>query len=625
MSNGEELLGNWYSRLCKKTEKMFSAKYIEKFREKYNAKASPEMKKAIKFTGLNIEPYHAFLSGNVMGMISATILIIVFLFLIVFATLGLIPSALIIILIFAIIICLLIVPLSLMIYFVNYPKNYAERVKISAIGRMPEAINYLCMAMRLSPSLDRATQFVSENIEEPLSTAMKKILWDVYMRKFDSIEDAFLNFAYEWGEWNEDFKRALYVIRGATLEKTEEGLQRSLEKASDIIVVGTKTKIESFVVSLSGPTMVLFSLGILLPMILGAMLPMVSMGGFNIDIWGIALLMNVLFPLITLIYANHILARRPGTTSPPHIPNTQSKLEKQTIHITTIAIFVGCTIFGIMTTMWNNPIGSLPIVWGIGFSIGYYCIMTTREQKKKREYYKKMESEFPDALFQVGSRIAEGNPIETALEKTSETMKGTNISEAFQKIAYLIRVTRKTLSFALFGRDGVLKNFPSRTITTTMRTVTETTKKDAISAGQTIVNISTYLRDMKKVDNDIKNQLGQVMSVMMSTAMFFAPIIMGITTALYKMMADVIENINIENVPMMPFKIGKASVVDPNQFLLVIGIYLILTVIIIMYFCAGIAHGEDNVERKFLIGSAMPIATIIFTVAVLMGKVIAGG
>jgi hypothetical protein len=52
----------------------------------------------------------------------------------------------------------------------------------------------------------------------------------------------------------------------------------------------------------------------------------------------------------------------------------------------------------------------------------------------------------------------------------------------------------------------------------------------------------------------------------------------------------------------------------PDIFVLIVGIYLILTVMIIMYFTTGIEHGADPIERRYQTGIALVVALLIFTV-----------
>ncbi len=621
-----------YDPVYKKAAKAHK-KAEKRFKRAERIFTQEKFKKAVYFTGLNVELHEVTLFATFMAMISFIIALIAAILLVFVLNIDLFVAALYI---FPV---ALISPLVIFALIASYPEILANRMRAKSIGRAPETVNYMIMSMRQNPSLNKAVSFAAENSEEPISSSLKKVIWDIYMRKQQSIEEGFREFAYEWGYWNEDFKRSLYVIKSSTLERTSDGLNRSLDKANDIILGGTRRQIEKFAASLSGPTTILFALGILLPMVIGAMLPMMSInvptdsqemtGGQigEMEQTGeeapeimpvIIVVMDVLFPFITFVYAYYILGKRPGTSSPPMV---KSKLTKKQHRAIIAMAIVLCIVLGVLSLpilrerfgMLGTLIGSLPILWAFGFSFGYYCISTSAWQKKRRDEIKLMEDEFPDALFQLGSRIAEGEPLERALKKTSDSMKGTSIAELFAKIAYALQVTRGTLNEVLFGKDGVLNDVPSRTIHATMKSVVEIVKKDAFTAGQTIVNISNYLRDMKKVEHDIRTQLSQTVDMMKTTGMLFAPLVMGITAALYVLLSEEFS------------ELPNATPMIPNEvFFMILGFYLAFVVIITMYFTVGIEHGEDRVQFKYSIGSALPVAVIIYSAAVILGQIMIG-
>jgi Flp pilus assembly protein TadB len=528
---------------------------------------------------------------------------------------------------------ILFAPLLVFGFAASYPEILANRVKTKSLGRSPEAVNYLVMSMRLSPSLSRAIAFAADSADEPIASGLKKVLWNIYMRKYDSVEDSFLAFAYEWGEINEDFKRSLYTIRSSTLERSDEGRTRILEKAQEIVLEGTKRKIEDFASSLQAPTTVLFALGILLPMIIGAMLPLMSLSvpsGTSLgtttnptsdkssDIGGaltIIILMDVIFPLVAFFYAYYILGKRPGTATPPDVKSELSVRDNRTIASISVALILGFGVLGFpylrgYLGVFGTLLGPAPILLGIGLAIGFYFKATSKSQKKRRDEIKKMEEEFPDALFKLGSRIAEGEPLETALGKVADSMKGSSCAELFEKIAYTISVTRSTPEDAMFGEDlGVLNDLPSRTIRATMKTVIESTKKDAQNAGSIIINISNYLRDMKKVEHDIKTSLTQTVSMMKSTGLLFAPLVMGITASLYVLLSR-----EFANLP------GSTQMLSNDLFFMVIGVYLILIVMVTIYFSVGIEYGEDRIEMRYSLGNAVPLAIIVYTFSLIAGQ-----
>ncbi len=530
-------------------------------------------------------------------------------------------------------------PLIVLGFFATYPESLAQRVRIQSLGRAPEAINYLVMSMRLSPTLDKAILFTGNHTDEPLASEFKKLSWDLMMRKYTSIEDGLVDFASRWGQWNEDFRRALYTIRTATLERTDEGLKRTLDKANDIILTGTKTRMEGYAASLSGPTMIVFALGVLLPLIMGSMLPMLSMNmgdmmnfdgagmedtlaaGSSVEevsILPVVLLLDVIFPVITLVYSYYVLGNRPGTTTPPDITSPFTIKQKRSIAITGLVLAVSIGILGVPFVyeyIGFDMFGVTPIIVGIAVGVSFYLLTTTRYQKKKRDETKKLEVEFPDALFQLGNRISEGEPLESAFQKVADTLKGTLIADLFGTISYNLKMTRAPLNEILFNRNiGVLKDVHSRTIRATMETVVEAVQKDAATAGQTIVVISNYLRDMIQVDQEIKNSLSSVVDMMKTTAILFSPIVMGITIGLYFMLYNQFQD--------LPF---TSAMMAPSDFVLIIGIYLLMVVGITGYFAVGIQNGNDPIEVKYSIGISLPVAAVTFAIVTILSQSIMGG
>ncbi len=599
-----------------------------------------ELNFCLKYLRYDLEPFQVSVFATFILIFSYLALAVMdAIIIVIFIMLGDVPSLFMIVLIGGI---TLLLPPILSALVSRYPYRKAHRLQVKTLGRLPEVINYMSMSMALNPSLNTAVEFASDNVDEPLATQLKKILWNVYIREFDSIERSFLDFASFCGRFNEEFKRALYSVRNSAIEKTKEGIERALDTANDIILEGTRRQMLGFANSLTAPTMVLFSLGILLPMIIGAMLPLLQVGSNSVPT--IVLVMDVVFPGTTLMYAYHILGNRPGTSTPPDIPNPLSTAKKKAIITVSVLIFLTGLVLGILgmvsvddsTDPLLRSISPLPIIIGFGLAIIYYSHSTSRHQKKKRDRIIQMEKEFPDALYHLGSRIAEGKAFEDSLSSTARSMEDTFISGLLKQIFYNLQVVRSQLKHALFGSQGLLKNHPSRTIKASMRTVVDSIKKDPAVAGATIIKISQYLRQMKNVEDEIDNNLSSVRGMMMTTGSIFGPIIMGITTALYQMLSESLSGIgsiggmgnSSADVPDIgPFNFGQgfgegAAVIAPEIFCLIIGIYLILTVLVILYFCTNIKYGNDRVELKVTFVKALPITLFTFSLSIIIANML---
>jgi len=590
-------------------------KELEKVEEKYKKES---FKRTMKFINMDFEYEEILTFAVFIALLTFISSLIAVVFFYTFLELSFIQ-----IMLFGIPV-LTIFPAVAMVVTAYYPELVEKRMKADCIGEIPETINFMSMSMRINPSLHRAVVFAAENTKEPISSGLKKISWDVYMREQVSLEESFLNFAIEWGEWNENLKRSLYAIRSAMLEKTNEGFRNALKRANNIVIEGTKQEVEDFTNSLQTPTTVLFAVGILLPLIVGAMLPMAALGG--LDITGmtgggaeytspvtlpiVVFLMNVVFPLSAFLYSYHIIGKRPGMRRPVDVQKNRSK----SIHILISAVLlvgIGLVISLFYTSLeFSMP---LPFFFLLIVPISYYCIATSYKEKKERERISKMEEQFPDALFQLGSRIAEGTSLEKALITASKSLRDTEVSKLFKEISSSLKITRLSIEETLFGNKGVLLNHPSKTIKTAMKTVIKISEKDPEKAGKTIMKVANYKQDLQDMDNELKNMLSKSVEMMKGTTLIFAPVTMGIISSLYFMLEDVFTNL------------GGVDMISPVAFSAVIGVYLIMMGIVITYFTKGIENSLDAVEFKYTIGQTILISITIYSISIIFGRMMIVG
>ncbi|MEE9116106.1 MAG: hypothetical protein V3U09_04335 [Thermoplasmata archaeon] len=495
--------------------------------------------------------------------------------------------------------------------------NAEKRIQLECQGRAPELIGYMAMSIRLSPSLTRAITFAARNMEGPIGSGLKRILWNVYMRKHHSVEDSFTATANEWGKANEDLKRALFAVRSATLEATDEGRERSLDKAMDIVISGTKKKMEEFASSLSTPTTVLFALGILLPMILGAMLPMVSLGGLDLSYRAegsgtgggihpllVVLLMDVVFPLAAFLYAFHILSGRPGVVSSIQIEHESNPRRWTVLLLVGIGMSVG--VFGILNL---STFGPYLIIWSAALPASVYLISRTHRRKRERENILRMEEEFPDVLFQLGTRISEGAPPEKAVMETARSLKGTLFGDLLHRAQHRMIVFGHTLERAFFGEAGLFADFPSQRIRATMRSFVEIAKKDSVKAGQLVISTSDHLQEIQRLDEDTKRNLRTSTESMRMTSLLFAPIVMGVTFSLYSLLYETFTAMG-----------QTEGMMSPSIFLIVLGVYVVLIAVVATYFVTAIQKGPDRIERDYSIGIGLLISIVAYTISCLAGQ-----
>ena len=589
----------------------------------------------IYFAGLEVTPteiHYAAVGTLVLVMIAMAAVVIGLLL----AT-PVLMSAFVVLLLLSV----LFVPLMLYLYIYNYPGMLARRLRIQTLGRAPEAIHYMAMSLRLNPSLHQAVQFSAENVGGNLGEALGKIHWDTVTRKQPTLERSYMAFANEWGNWNEDFMRSLQALKMGVSEKSPEGRARHLEKAHDIILSGTRRKIDEFAASLSGPTTIFFGLGVLLPMVIGAMMPMIflaNLGGtislsgggsssaspvssseFLATNVGFITIMTVVFPLIAYIYAVQILNKRPGTLDPARVLQGNRReewaLPKAALvgaliggGIASIGILAGLGYFNAYAGAVLQETWTAFLVLGVSVALSVVAFLRIHFLEKRHRALYHLEQEFPDTFFQVASQMGEGVALNNAIRQAAEGAKGTESGKFFNHILYVMQLSGQTPEQVLFGSTrgpGVMDQYPSRPMKVAMRALLEASKKGPEAIAETVLPMAEFLKELRNTDQNIRTSLKGTTGMMRGSVMFFTPVVIGITGALYLLLSSVLAN--------------GALIVPSPVFFLVMGVYLIEITFIVLYFATGVEWSGDRVRYLGALWTTLWISSLIYVVAAIFG------
>ncbi|SFM83779.1 hypothetical protein [Methanolobus profundi] len=639
---------NWYYTGCKFTSAnlRWLIRDHDSFRQQADRSISENYRNAMVYTGFSLEPHETVLFSYVvasLALIGILAFDIILFRLITFegATIG------------AVIVLSLMFPLAVLLYLSEYIKIHAKWMKVSSLGDIPEIISYIVMSMKLVPNMEVAIRFAAGNSTRPLAKDLKKMIWNLHMREYKGIDDAILEFSNLWGKDSEYFKRALHLIKSSTSEPDEAQRVITLNRSLDLVLESTRNLMDNFASKLKTPTYVLYSIFILIPLALVALMPAITVVGIRFGIGTLVIIYDVVLPLLTFAYAEYILTQRPAAFIPQDIPESHPELEgirkrKQQSLLLSSAIGIFISSLGYILIYKGNPWnivstatldGIIPptlfIIWGIVFAIAIYLNISYAPYKKIRDEIRKMENEFSDALFVLGRRISEGRSAEEAFIHTARTMEGSDISSAFERISLNLMNMRTDIRSAIFDEDfGAFKDIYSERIRTTMLLLVESVNKSHLVAGVAIVKLADHLKELQDVEIKIKQSLYDMTSTMRSTAAVFAPLIAGVTIALSEVIAKILQNISdsIERLPENAFP-GPAQIspgnlnqsIPSDLFMFAIGIYIILITVILIRFSGTIEYGGDRAQLRYEIGQTLPITIIVFTVSTIFSRIIFRG
>lgn len=639
---------NWYYHGCKFTFSHFSwlIRDVVQFRRRSEKAVSEEYRNSIVYTGFDLEPYEtAFFSYFVAGAMLMLILAIDF---VIFRLVSFESATIKITIILS-----LIIPVSALLYLSEYIKIYARWMKVGSLGDMPEILSYMVMSMKIVPNMEVAIRFAAEHSARPLAKDLRKMLWNLHVREYKGMDDAMIEFADIWGKNSEYFKRSLHLIKSSTSEPDEAQRIITLNRALDIVLESTKRLMETFASKLKNPTYVLYSIFILIPLALVALMPAITVVGIRFGIGTLVALYNIVLPLLTFGYAEYILMQRPATFVPQSIPDSHPELrnirQKKTLAVI-ISICIGIFIAssGYFWMLLGNPgnivstatlEGIMPpgllVILGFVFAVSFYLNTSYMPYKKIRDEIKKMETEFSDALFVLGRRISEGRATEEAFMHAASTMQGSEIATAFERISLNLISVRADILTAIFDEEmGAFKDIYSDRIRTTMMLFVESAHKSHEAAGVAIVKLADHLKELQDVELNIKQSLYDMTSTMRSTAAIFAPLIAGVTMALSEVIAKILQNIS-NSISRLPADLIPASAqISPSNleqsipsdlFMLSIGVYLILVTVILTRFAGTIEYGGDRAQLMYDLGQVLPLSAIVFTMSTVVSRIIFRG
>lgn len=478
-------------------------------------------------------------------------------------------------------------------YYINsLPSRIAQKWKLKASSQMVPAILYVVVYMRHTSNLEGAIRFASQHLQPPLALDFKKIFWDVETAKCPTIKDALDAYLDKWRIDAPEFVESFHMIESSLYEPAEERRLATLEKALQIILDGVYEKMLHFSHDVTSPITNIYMLGIVLPTLGLALLPLAStlLQG-AIKWYHVAILFDVVIPFMIFYMTNTVLAKRPGGFGETELlekNRNYGHYADKSHYFNAFLLALPFFILGIMPFLFQfglaeslglqkdytfnqlglgflggdnylfdfktdenglsvGPFGTTALILSIfvPLSIALFFVLSykfkTDKLIKTREETKKLEAEFSSSIFQLGNRLADGVPAEMVFGRVAESSKGTASSGFFKLVNTNIQQAGMSVEDAIFspGR-GAINYYPSELLKTSMQIMVEAVKKGLGIASKALMSISTYVKNIHSVNERLKDLLSEITSSMKSNMTFLAPLLSAIVVGLASMITSIL-------------------------------------------------------------------------------------
>lgn len=633
-----------YERACKAFGKFLRIKVSSKDREK--------TEKALKTAHIEVEPEEA------AGLALFSLLFSFIITILISAAIYLLTNS------FPILVFFLLIFVSFFSYFYlsGMPSRIEQKWRLKASSQMVPCILYIVIYMRHTSNLERAVRFASQHLQPPLSLDLKKVFWDVETGHYSTIKESIDAYLETWREHNIEFVESFHLIESSLYEPSESRRILILEKALDVMLDGIYEKMLHYSHDIRAPITNIYMLGIVLPTLGLALLPLAStllQGAIN---WvHVMLLFNIIIPFFVFYMTSQILSKRPGgfgetnlLERDPHYHIYKNKghyvkaffivfplfligilpllvpvlgpslgisdvtfgelgipfLQEQTIfgYIDDNGTLVGP--FGLISLLMSLFV---PLSVALFFSLSYK--FKTQELIESRRETKKLENQFSSSLFQLGNRLGDNIPAEMAFGRVAQSIRGTPTAGFFTIVNANIQQAGMSVEDAIFNKSrGAINYYPSDLVRTSMEILIESVKKGLQVAARALMSISQYVKNIHKVDERLKDLLADIISEMKSNMGFLAPLLSAIVIGLASMITLILGKLEamillspgaadqslggLGSVGMITDMFNIAKMIPPYWLQIIVGIYLVEIIFILTSTLVTIEYGADELTDK---------------------------
>lgn len=572
---------------------------------------------------------------------------------------------------------------SMFIFYYTYglPQRLANEWRLKASSQMVPAVLYVVVYMKHTSNLERAVAFASEHLEGPLALDFKKIFYDVQIAKFSTIKDSLENYLESWRDYSPEFIEAFHLIESSLFEPSEPRRIEVLEKSLQVILDGIYEKMLKYSREIRSPLTNIYMLGIVLPTLGLALLPLASTLLGGIIRWPhVLIIFNIIVPFFVFYLTSTVLLKRPGgygetsvlELNPDYAKYKSSKhwvtagLLTAPLFIISLIPFIAFYGFGtdftfkqiglsflgespifdfktLSTGKVIGPFGPVAVILSLFFPLSIALFFSlaysfkTKELMKTRENTKVLEEEFTNSLFQLGNRLGDGIPAEIAFAKVAESTKGQKTEGFFALVNQNIQQLGMSVDNAIFSpKRGAIIYYPSALISTSMKILVESVKKGLQVAARALMSISDYVKNIHKINQRLKDLLAEVVSDMRSNMTFLAPLLAGIVIGLSSMITMILNKLQLSQISGEAggsvaglgdisniVSIFNVNEMIPPYFLqIIIGVYLIEIIFILTGALVTVDSGKDTLKEKSDLSKHLMAGILLYTITAL-GAIVA--
>jgi hypothetical protein len=450
------------------------------------------------------------------------------------------------------------------------------------LNESPSVISMMSAVVSPGGSIDSAVRYVASKGPRNTAKLFRDLVSDTDCRRTTDIRDSLYDLASAFPNQLSSFRRAQFMVISASETASGDERARILKDATEISLQGLKQTGEEYSSKLQAPCMVVFGLGIMVPMILLSIAPMLGMGdaiGMRMAIPESVLeaIILVLVPAAVASVIVSIRGKNPFADGRAD-PNGLWKIAPMFL---AVPLYIMLQSSGLAETRCIAAAISVPSL--VTLALVYPGVRAERDRVRK-------EDELKDALFDLGNRMVTGENFESASVSAFSVRKGCrSVADA---LAREFDICRGDIEHAI---DMCISPV-SPTIAGYVKDIYRASCKDLRDAGRLAIALAHQMQDQDTVRKGIGNKLRSITDMMNGTSMVFAPLILGLSIMM-----------------MGPLSVVSGSA-DIGHSFAVVSVYLVELAVLIAVLGSMLAGRFSTENVIYRLSMAIPSAMAILSV-----------
>ncbi len=447
------------------------------------------------------------------------------------------------------------------------------------ISECPVVIGLITSTLQSGGSIDSAIRAVADKGPSLSKCIFEKAVRSVDTKGSRSLTDSLRDQLSQLPKGAEGFTRSITMSLSASDANDDITRERLLEDSSDIALEAVRLAGESYGSSLNIPCMTVFGLGIMAPMILMSIMPMMSIGGVlgkgPLDLRMVSLITLVLIPSLILLVSIRIHASNPFQSDCFSV----SELSHG------IPLLIAFPLAAFYQTFIESVQGILML------SVFPACIFTAfliSDDIRKAVRLKKMNDSITESVLDIGNRMISGENYEVSLIESLKTNKETRkISGTFSRSLALCRGNVYDAIERTFGRI-------SSELCSILTNVFSCSVKDNTEAGRLAMTLGKQLHNRSVSQKEIELKLKSTTDMMVGTGMLFAPMVLGMSISMMEPLSKMIAGYSVDGSSLM------------------LGIYLIELCMLMSIFVSTLGRDGNILSIIWRFCIMCPVSTLVF-------------